>query len=286
MESVVDLAERLSRASVRLAWDVYSHFTWPEALDPAYWMMSPELVSLYGTEIWDALDEPQQKRVSLYDVANLFSLTLNGERLLISALAGQLYRKTPFAVSSFLHHFVGEENDHMVMFGEFCQRYTGGVYPEKKVALPRKYEPGEEAVALFIKALVVEELGDVYNVAIAKDERVHPLVREINRMHHRDEARHIVFGRRYLRELWNEHAPRWSDETRVGFRRWAHDYLLASCADFYNPAAYRDAGIADAYAARAAALRSEHGREHRTRIAHKLTALLLDIGILEHAPAF
>jgi hypothetical protein len=160
------------------------------------------------------------------------------------------------------------------------------VYPEKKLALPRKYARGEEDVALFIKALVVEELGDVYNVEIAKDERVDPLVRDINRMHHRDEARHIAFGRRYLRELWNEHAPSWPETTRHAFQRWAHDYLVASCADFYNPSVYRDAGIADPYAARAEALASASSRAHRERISARLVDLLLDIGILTQAPAF
>jgi hypothetical protein len=286
MEPITDLAERLSKASVKLAWDVYNHFDWPATLDESYWMMNPDLVSLYGTKTWDSLSEAQQKKVSLYDTANLFSLTLNGEKLLVSALSGKLYGKTPFQVSGFLHHFVGEENDHMVMFGEFCQRYTGGPYPEKKLVLPRKYERGEEDVALFIKALVVEELGDVYNVAVAKDESVHPLVRDINRMHHRDEARHIAFGRRYLRELWNEHSPGWTDATREAFQRWAHDYLLASCADFYNPAIYRDAGIADPYAAREEALASEHSKQHRRRISDHLVELLLDIGILKSAPAF
>ena len=59
MESSATLAKKLSEASVRKAWDVYSAFQWPESLTGHEWMMSPELTSLYGTPMWDALSEEQ-----------------------------------------------------------------------------------------------------------------------------------------------------------------------------------------------------------------------------------
>ena len=46
-------------------------------------------------------------------------------------------------ITEYLHHFVDEENKHMVMFGEFCNRYIGKVYPEKKISLGREYAKGK-----------------------------------------------------------------------------------------------------------------------------------------------
>ena len=54
METTPSLAARLTQASRRKLWDVYSAFNWPESLDESPWCMPPELISLYGTPAWDA----------------------------------------------------------------------------------------------------------------------------------------------------------------------------------------------------------------------------------------
>jgi hypothetical protein len=211
METASALATRLSRASCKKFYDVYNAFEWPEQLQEGAWCMPPELISIYGTPVWDAMDEAQRKRLSLYEICNLFSLVLQGERLLVQGLAHRLYQSgNDKDITGYLHHFLDEENKHMVMFGEFCNRYIGKVYPEKKIALPREFAKGEEEVVFFCLAMVVEELGDYYNVVIEKDERCDPLVREINKVHHIDEARHLAFGRVYAAELFDRYSPQWS----------------------------------------------------------------------------
>jgi hypothetical protein len=284
-ESASELAVRLSRASVAKLWNVYGAIEWPPALDLSAWFMPPELISLAGTEAWDGLDDDARRRLSFYELVNFFSLTLHGERPLVQGLCNQMYSRQNAPITEYLHHFLDEENKHMVMFAEFCQRYAGKVYPQKKLPLPKEYAKGEEDVTFFLKVLVVEELGDFYNVAIARDERVHPLAREINKIHHRDEARHIIFGKRLLAELFERHAPSWSEETRHGMRTWLGDYLRASWADFYNPSMYRDAGVPEAYAAREAALSGSSCRAHRARVSQRLVDYFLETGILREVPA-
>jgi hypothetical protein len=286
MEPASELAARLTQASRRQLWDVHTHFQWPEQLDEAAWWMPPELISLHGTETWEQLDSDARLRLSRFEIGNFFSLVLQGERPLVQGLIHRIHAKdSTWDVTDYLHHFVDEENKHMVMFGEFCRRYIGKVYPEKKVALSRKYAKGEEDVVFFCKVMVVEEYGDFYNVAIERDERVEPFVREMNRMHHVDEARHLAFGRRYLAEIFDRNAAGWSEETLVGLRTWLAQYLKASWADYYNPAAYKDAGIEDAYAARQAALAHPACAEHRKRASAKLVTYFLKTGLLSEWPA-
>lgn len=284
-ETLSELATRLSRASVAKYWNVYERIAWPEALERAGWFMPPELISLHGTARFAELDEAARQRLSFYELVNFFSLTLHGERPLVQGLCNQMYSRQNREVTNYIHHFLDEENKHMVMFAAFCERYAGRVYPQKKLPLPKSFAPGEEDVTFFIKVLVVEELGDWYNVAIARDARAHPLAREINTIHHRDEARHIIFGKRLLAELFAQVAPKWSPETLAGLRAWLGAYLRASWADFYNPAMYRDAGIADAYEAREAALASPVTAEFRARVSQKLVGYFLETGILEEVPA-
>ena len=83
--------------------------------------------------------------------------------------------------------------------------------------------------------MVVEELGDYYNVAIENDERVEPLVRELNRVHHIDEARHLAFGRAYLAELFERTRAKWSAETLAAFRAWLVEYLKCVVGRLLQP---------------------------------------------------
>ena len=286
METASQLASRLTFASRRKHWDVYNAFTWPEALVEGMWLMPPELCSLHGTDVWAQLDEVQQKRLSHYELGNFFSLVLQGERPLVQGLVDRLYsKKNTKEITEYLHHFVDEENKHMVMFGEFCNRYIGKVYPEKKISLPREYAKGEEEVAFFCKVMVVEELGDYYNVVIEKDERIEPVVRQLNRVHHRDEARHLAFGRLYLAELFERYRADWSEDQLAGFRAWLVEYLRASWGDYYNPTMYKDAGLADGYELRQLALTHPAPAAHRQRASEKLVNYFVKHGLLAETPA-
>jgi len=172
----------------------------------------------------------------------------------------------------------------MVMFGEFCHRYIGKVYPEKKISLPREYAKGEEEVAFFCKVMVVEELGDYYNLEIGRDERCDPLVRELNKVHHVDEARHLAFGRLYLTELFERYRAGWTDEQLAGFRSWLVEYLRASWGDYYNPTMYRDAGLADGYELRQMALSHPAAAAHRQRASAKIVTYFIQNGLLAEEP--
>jgi hypothetical protein len=286
MPTASELATRLTKTSRREFWDVYRAFAWPEQLQRDSWCMSPELISIHGMDEFAALDEAQQQRLALFEIGNFFSLVLQGERPLVQGLVHRLYlRKTGREVTEYLHHFVDEENKHMIMFGEFCHRYIGKVYPEKKIALPREYAKGEEEVAFFCKVMVVEELGDYYNVALMRDERVEPFVREVNRVHHVDEARHLAFGRSYLAELFGEYSPAWSAETMRGFHAWLVDYIRSCWGDYYNPAMYRDAGLDDDYGLRNKALAHPACAAHRRRASARLVRYFLEHGLLAAEPA-
>ena len=286
METAAQLATRLSGASRRKYWNPYDSFDWPAGLDPQAWYMPPELISLYGTPAWEGLDEAARRRLSLYEVANLFSLVLRGEILLVQGLAARLYEKgSGREITDYLHHFADEENKHMIMFGEFCNRYAGKVYPDRKqIALAREYAEGEEDVAFYCMAMVVEELGDYYNVLIARDQRVDALVRRINRVHHVDEARHLAFGRAHLAELFARFSPGWPPEKLEGFRTWLVAFLRTCWAEYYNPSVYRDAGIADAYEVRQAALAHPATMAHRSRASKRIVGYFLSTGLLAQAP--
>src|SRR6185295_3917673 len=140
--------------------------------------------------------------------------------------------------SPYLHHFLDEENKHLVYFGGFCRRYAGKVYPDRKLDFPRKYAPGEEDFLFFARVLVFEELADVHNQRMAGDERLAPIARRINLIHHLEETRHLVFGRQIVAELFERHAPGWSSGVLDGLRGYLAAWIVATWREYYNPEVY------------------------------------------------
>jgi len=285
--SAAELVERLGNLSIERAWSPYTGFDWPETLDPeAEYYMTPELMSLYGTESFESLSEAQRKRLSFHEINNLFSFVLLGERAVIGGMTEVMYRKdTMGPITDYMHHFVDEENRHMVMFSIFCNKYLGKVYPEKKVTIDRKLAPGEEDLVFYCRVLIVEELGDVYNRRMMIDENINDLVRQINEYHHLDESRHLSFGRAWAAELFKKHSENWTAEQLQTFQSWLGEFFVSSWSDFYNPSVYRDAGLDNAYQLRLDAMSNPTQQAFRESTSAKLLKFFLKHGFLDKAPA-
>jgi hypothetical protein len=284
MADFATTVKKLCDASIKDYVNPYSYFDWPEAMDREQWFTSPELISLSGTDAFENLTEAERKRLSFFEAVNFFSLNIHGEKSLVEGLADRLYRKGNDEITRYLHHFLDEENKHMVYFGGFCTRYAGKIYSDKKMVFPREYEPGEEDFLFFAKVLIFEEIVDVYNVIMSRDERLVPLARQINLFHHRDEARHLVFGRQIVKELFARHALRWSDETRHGVREYLKHYLVATWKEFYNPDVYRDVGFEAPFETQVSAFASAVARAHRKRVSEGCVSYLLENDILDEEP--
>jgi hypothetical protein len=282
------VTRRLCEISERAFLNPHTAVEWPASISEDAWYMSPELLSIYGTKTWEGLSDAQQKRVALFECGNFFSLNINGEKSLIEGLSRRLYplkKSVGVDVSAYIHHFLDEENKHMLYFGTFCQKYLGKTYPEKKVPFTREHTDGEEDLLFFLKVMIFEEIVDVFNLRMSKDDRLEPVARRINYLHHQDETRHLVFGRLVVKELWEQYSPSWSDAQRAAIREYAEAYFKATWKEYYNPDVYKDAGLTNSYAVYKEALASEHGRELRARVSDKCVKYLLEIGILTEVPS-
>jgi len=149
------------------------------------------------------------------------------------------------------------------------------------MALPREYEPGEEDFLFFARVLLFEETVDVYNSRMAQDKRLDSVARDINRMHHRDEARHLAFGRQLVQELYERHAPGWEAETLAEVRRSLVEYVTAIWKEYFNPDVYRDMGIPEPHAFAREAFASDAARARRREISGPALRSLVSAGIFE-----
>jgi hypothetical protein len=277
-----DIVERLSRVSVEQAFDPFTLLVWPEQLDREQWFTSPRFISLYGTDVYEEMSEAERRRLSFFEAVNFYSLNIHGERMLIQGLCQRLYQSGNEIISPYLHHFLAEENKHMFYFGNFCARYAGKIYPEKKMTFEREYAPGEEDFLFFAKVVIFEEIVDVHNREMSRDDRLVPISQQINFLHHFEEKRHLSFGRKLLRDLLARYRDAWSSETLTRVRQYLAEYFQATWKEYYNPEVYRDAGLPDAFALRRRALDHPRCRQHRQSVSAGCLAFFRNAGILEN----
>jgi hypothetical protein len=258
-------------------------FDWPDQLDPDAWYFSPELISLYGTDVWDSLKDEQRKRLSFYEAVNFFSLNIHGEKYLVSEISRRLYVGEESELSRYLTHFIDEEARHMMYFSGFCRRYANKIYSDRTMQDTDSGDAELDMFLLFARINLFEEIVDYYNRVMARDNRLAPVVREINRIHHFEELRHLNFGRNFLRHSLDRHIDDWDEARQASLREHLSSYLKFVWKQYYNPDVYRDAGLADAFATWRTQANAPIAKRHREAINRRRLGFLRKLNLLEAA---
>ncbi|MEU9580495.1 diiron oxygenase [Streptomyces chilikensis] len=275
----LEVLERLSEKSIEDYYNPYQQFQWPEKLDENRLWMSPELLTPYGTPHFDELGEETLHRLSRWESINFYSLNVHGIRELLIEVVNRIHMPGFEVPSDFFHHFIGEENEHMWFFAEFCRRYGDRIYPSTAMRADSAWEPEIENFLVFARILFFEELVDHYNMRMAQDETLCDTIRQVNRLHHQDESRHIAFGRELVSLLFARMREAVSEERLREVESYLKRYVVFSINSLYNPHVYRDAGIADPLALRNALLADERRREYERKAIRKPLAFFLKTGI-------
>lgn len=238
-----EVLERLSAQSVEDYYNPYKTFKWPKSLPANIWWMSPELITTAGHELDAELDIEQRQRLSRVESINFYSLNVHGIRELLIEVTRRIHTREFSAPSEFFHHFIGEENEHMWFFAEFCLRYGGKIYTQPRGGADTIPSSRAESLLVFARILIFEELVDHYNMRMAADDRLHDTIRAVNRIHHQDESRHIAFGRELVKVLFDEFK---ADATQTELDKvegYLKRYMNFSFESLFNPQVYKDAGL-------------------------------------------
>lgn len=128
----------------------------------------------------------------------------------------------------------------------------------------------------YLLILTIEELLDMCNRATMRDDTMHPVSRQIAKLHVLEEARHVSFAKTYLTEMW----PTLSAEDQSGAADVASIAVDYVARLMVNDDVYAELGIeGGAEAARA-------NPHHRARIVgdlEKLTKFLTELGVIDDA---
>jgi hypothetical protein len=124
--------------------------------------------------------------------------------------------------------------------------------------------------------LAVEELLDAINRATMKDDRIHPVSRDIAKLHVAEEARHVSFAKTFLAEMW----PTLEEDERRAVQSLAPT-AVAMVADLtINPAVYETLGIAGG---EEEARANPHRRARVIEGLAKLTSFLAQLSVIDDA---
>jgi hypothetical protein len=254
------LLNKLIDHSVDNYYNPYREFQWSESLPKDQYWMSPELLSVFNTPYYEKMNETERIRLSQWEAVNFFSVSTHGIRELLLQVLNCIHRPGFEDISEYFHHFIGEENEHMWFFAQFCQRYGKKFYTNKKFRVTAQEETDLEHFIAFAQILIFEEIGDYFNKTMKDDDRLPPIVRKINRIHHEDESRHIAMGRQVLKSMFKEIKDKHSETKLILIDKAIRGYIMICLDSLYNPEVYKDTGLTDPYAIRNAL------HEHPARI--------------------
>jgi len=256
-------ASRLLRASVDHSYDPEVEIDWDAPLTDEHWFVPPHRSSLYGTELWDTLTEPQQITLTRHEVASIAALGIWFETILMQLLIRDYYRQDPTAAhAQYALTEVADECRHSVMFGRMIEKLGTPVYGMTGFnnALGKWIAATATGPRMYAAILIAEEILDALQREAATDERVQPLVRMVSRIHVVEESRHVRFAREELRRQVVQAGPARLAFDRMVIARAA--YLTGS--RLVSPLVYRSVGIDPAVGRRAARLIGCCPRSHQS----------------------
>ncbi|MFJ8253062.1 MULTISPECIES: diiron oxygenase [unclassified Streptomyces] len=279
-ERFLGILNRLTSKSIDDYYNPYQLFEWPDSLPENMWWMSPELTTTYGTEAAKRLTENQLFALSRHESINFYSLNVHGIRELLIEVTKRIHTSGFETPSEFFHHFIGEENEHMWFFAEFCLRYGKKIYRQPGGVNMEIPQSNIESLMVFVRILIFEELVDHFNSKMALDDRLDETIRAINRIHHQDESRHIAFGRELVTVLFADVRKNASEEELKDISAYIRRYLTFSFESLYNPQVYRDAGIENPQQLRRELLDSPQRIELEKAVFRKTAKFLEKTGII------
>ena len=166
--------------------------------------------SCSASRVWISyLTDEERAIISREEVAAIASTGVRFESVLMAGFAFDVLRRdlTDPRVTYILHE-IGEETRHSRLFLRMVSQLKPKAKNPFESGLMRAVERIVIPVlasmpAMFCVAVLTgEEIPDLFQKLAAEHPDTDPFIREVNRYHRQEEARHLAFARMILPELW------------------------------------------------------------------------------------
>ncbi|BBZ14418.1 AurF N-oxygenase family protein [Mycobacterium branderi] len=228
-----EVAERLIGGSLRRSFNSLVDVDWDAPQDPDLFYMPPEMISLYGTPMWEQMTHRQRVELSRQEVANLLSRAVWFENTLNQGLLMVMLHQDP--TSRHVHYALtelGDETRHMVMFGRAVAAIGAKPYRLSwtEALAVQLFPLVYRGLMLWVAALCGEEFLDDAQRKYLRHPDLQPIIAQVMRIHVVEEARHIRYAREGVRRRI-QRAPRWERAVAATLNGGAGFVLRRMCYD-------------------------------------------------------
>jgi len=271
--------ERLSTVSLKRV--VEPDEAVPGGVGPGQ-VLPTELLSIAGLDL--DLTPEQLIRLSREEIASITSEGIRFESILTAGFSMEIVRKADLTDPrvTYILHELGEETRHSRLFVRLLtQLDPQAKNPLNKPILNRIQSlvlPFLMGMPAFFCVLVLtgEEIPDLMQKLASEHPDTDPFVREVNKYHRQEEARHLAFARLILPELWD----RASRFERFMVRRVAPLMVGGMFEMLVHPGVYETVGL-PGWETWRKANRSPQRVDLRHRALRPLLGALMDAGALK-----
>jgi hypothetical protein len=272
------LGDRLIQGSMRRSFNSNIDIDWDAPQDPDLFYLPPEMMSLYGTPLWESMTHRQRVELSRQEAANTLTRAVWFENTLNQGLLRAMLHQDP--TSRNVHYAlteIGDETRHMVMFGRAVSAIGALPYRlSRREALAVQAMPlAYRGLMLWVAALCGEEVIDESQKQNARHPDVQPIMLQVFRIHVTEEARHIRYAREGVRRRIAR-AP-WWERQFVATANGGAAFILRRL--YYDKEVYRRCGLPVREAMRQAR-NNEQVRARRRESFEGLHGFLTENGLL------
>src|SRR3954453_9159614 len=273
-----ELSTRLLGSAAKKSYDPVVDIDWSAPIPDGLYGLSPEWSTLYGTPLWDRLSEEQRVTLTIHEYCSISGVGIWFECLLMQLVLRDVYGDDPaqphvqWALTE-----IADECRNSVMFARTAEKFGAPSYqpPASILRLGKIFAATGDGPSAYAAILVAEEILDIFQRDLMKDERVQPLTRATSQIHVVEETRHMRFAR--------EEVARRTPELS-GWQRRKHRTIVASVAaivadNLVQPGVYASVGL-DPQEAKAAARTNEHYRAKLRDAATGLVTFLRGTGLI------
>jgi len=210
-------------------------------------VLADELLSVVGLPLAADLTAEQRRRLSREEVAAIAEEGIRFEAALLAGFGLEISRAADLTDPrvTYLLHELGEETRHSRLFVRLIGQLAptarnpfnkGALGAVKRVVV--RSIMGKPAL-LCVLVLAGEEIPDLLQKLSAEHPDTDPFLRDVNRYHRHEEARHLAFARMVLPELWAKAS--WWERFRV---RYQAPLLIENMFDMLvHPGVYAAIGL-------------------------------------------
>jgi hypothetical protein len=260
--------QRIIDAPDRKHFAAYKKVDWNVPFDYAYFYMPQEMVSLYGTKLWDQMTRQQRVRLSMHEACSAMASLIWFENQLSFKLMDYLTSVSPLDPDFYwMQMEVADECCHSMMFGEAIKRCGIPWYNprfSRLITFFTKYLTSR--VAMMLSALAAEDVTGYLNSRTEQDPECHPVMRELSKIHLIEEASHRGYTHQYLKQNW----PHIGKFGRSMARRYGLLSTVIIIRQLVHPGIYKNLGLP------IEALKMASNNPHRARIRREMSKQLVE----------